>query len=208
LSDGGHFENLGLYELVRRRCRFILCVDAAADGARAFADLGNAVHKCRVDFGADIDIDVSALAPRADGTAARSCAVGRITYADGSTGTVLYLKPTLTGQEPADVLHYARSHPCFPHEPTSDQYFDETQFESYRRLGEDIARRALEPAIERLREQDGGDDGSDGGDQHGRWPLAPGLQDSHTRDRLLAALRQHWALPPQRPPHDTGPRAT
>src|SRR5690606_2993900 len=60
LSDGGHFENLGLYELVRRRCRFILCVDAAADPARAFGDLGNAVHKCRVDFGAEIDIDVSA----------------------------------------------------------------------------------------------------------------------------------------------------
>src|SRR5690606_37025815 len=96
------------------------------------------------------------LVPREDGSAERSCAVGRITYADGSGGTVLYLKPTLTGEEPADVLHYARSHPCFPHEPTSDQYFDEAQFESYRRLGEDIARRALEPALERLRTAAGG----------------------------------------------------
>ena len=67
LSDGGHFENLGLYELVRRRCRFVLCVDAGADPARCFADLGNAVHKCRVDFGADIRIDVNALKPAADG---------------------------------------------------------------------------------------------------------------------------------------------
>ena len=184
LSDGGHFENLGLYELVRRRCRFILCVDAAADGARAFADLGNAVHKCRVDFGADIDIDVAALAPGADGLAGRSCAVGRITYADGSAATLLYLKPTLVGEEPADVLHYARSHPCFPHEPTSDQYFDEAQFESYRRLGEDIARRALEPALERV-------GAAPGMPNHGK----AGLVDSVLKGKLLIALRERWVAP-------------
>src|SRR5690606_20326029 len=91
------------------RCRFILCVDAAADPARAFADLGNAVHKCRVDFGADIDLDVSGLVPRDDGTAARSCAVGRITYADGATGTLLYLKPTLTGEEPLSKIALKQS---------------------------------------------------------------------------------------------------
>ncbi len=184
LSDGGHFENLGLYELVRRRCRFILCVDAAADAARAFGDLGNAVHKCRVDFGAEIDIDVAALAPRADGLSERSCAVGRIAYADGSSGTLLYLKPSLTGEEPADIAHYARSHACFPHEPTSDQYFDEAQFESYRRLGEDIATRALAPVLERI----------------GAEPGAPrqdelGLHDSALKEKLLIALRQRWVAP-------------
>ncbi|MGJ4803428.1 hypothetical protein ACQYVW_09320 [Luteimonas sp. SDU82] len=184
LSDGGHFENLGLYELVRRRCRFILCVDAAADAGRAFGDLGNAVHKCRVDFGAEIDIDVSALAPRADGLTERSCAVGRIAYADGSSGTLLYLKPGLTGEEPADIAHYARSHACFPHEPTSDQFFDEAQFESYRRLGEDIATRALAPVLERV----------------GAEPGAPrhaelGVHDSALKEKLLIALRQRWVAP-------------
>lgn len=184
LSDGGHFENLGIYELVRRRCRFILCVDAAADPRSGFADLGNAVHKCRVDFGANIDIDVTALMPREDGRAERSCAVGRIAYADGSSGTLLYLKPTLTGEEPADILHYARSHPSFPHEPTSDQFFDEAQFESYRRLGEDIAERALAPVLERL----------------GAEPGAPrhdelGVHDSALKEKLLIALRQRWVSP-------------
>ena len=184
LSDGGHFENLGLYELVRRRCRFILCVDAAADADRAFGDLGNAVHKCRVDFGAEIDVDVSALAPRGDGLAERSCAVGRIRYADGSSGTLLYLKPSLTGEEPADIAHYARSHACFPHEPTSDQFFDEAQFESYRRLGEDIATRALAPVLERV----------------GAEPGAPrhaelGVHDSALKEKLLIALRQRWVAP-------------
>jgi hypothetical protein len=61
LSDGGHFENLGLYELVRRRCRRIICVDAGADPHRAFGDLGNAVQKCRVDFGVEIEIDTYPL---------------------------------------------------------------------------------------------------------------------------------------------------
>lgn len=184
LSDGGHFENLGLYELVRRKCRFILCVDAAADGDRAFADLGNAVHKCRVDFGANLDIDVAALAPQADGLAERSCAVGRIAYADGSHGTVLYLKPTLTGEEPADILHYARSHACFPHEPTSDQFFDEAQFESYRRLGEDIAQRALDPVLERV----GAEPGTP---RNGELDV----QDSALKEKLLIALRQRWVAP-------------
>ncbi|MCW5581105.1 MAG: cytochrome b/b6 domain-containing protein [Luteimonas sp.] len=184
LSDGGHFENLGLYELVRRRCRFILCVDAAADGDRAFADLGNAVHKCRVDFGANIDIDVTALAPRDGGLAERSCAVGRIAYADGSSGTLLYLKPTLTGEEPADILHYARAHGCFPHEPTSDQFFDEAQFESYRRLGEDIAQRALDPALERI----GAEPGTP---RNGELDV----HDSALKEKLLIALRQRWVAP-------------
>ncbi|WP_149195098.1 hypothetical protein [Luteimonas suaedae] len=184
LSDGGHFENLGLYELVRRRCRFILCVDAGTDPGRTFADLGNAVQKCRVDFGASIDIDVRGLQPQADEPAARSCAVGRIHYADGSRGTLLYLKPTLTGEEPADILHYARTHARFPHEATRDQYFDEAQFESYRRLGEDIAERALAPVLERI----GAEVGAPG---HAEL----GLHDSGRKRRLLIALRQHWVTP-------------
>lgn len=182
LSDGGHFENLGLYELVRRRCRFILSVDAAADPERGFADLGNAVQKCRIDFGVDIHIDVSALRPQADGLAARSCAVGSIEYPDGSRGTLLYVKPTLTGEEPTDIQHYARSHPSFPHEPTSDQYFDEAQFESYRRLGQDVMLRALEPVLQRA--------GAEvGAVRHEEL----GVHDSKLKEKLLIALRHQWA---------------
>lgn len=182
LSDGGHFENLGLYELVRRRCRFILCVDAAADPGRRFADLGNAVQKCRVDFGVEIRIDTAALQPQADGLARRSCAVGEIVYPDDSRGTLLYLKPTLTGEEPTDIQHYASAHPSFPHEPTADQFFDEAQFESYLRLGLDVAARAIEPALERAGAQVG----------------APGHDDLNLREpgpkaSLLRVMRQLWA---------------
>jgi hypothetical protein len=182
LSDGGHFENLGLYELVRRRCRFIVSVDAAADPERGFADLGNAVQKCRVDFGVDINLDVSALRPQANGLAARSCAVGTIEYRDGSRGTLLYVKPTLTGEEPNDIQHYARTHPSFPHEPTVDQYFDEAQFESYRRLGQDVMMRALEPVLERV--------GAEvGAVRHEEL----GVQDSELKEKILIALRHQWA---------------
>lgn len=138
LSDGGHFENLGVYELVRRRVPFIIASDAGQDGAHSFDDLGNAIEKCRADFGIDIDLDVAALRPV--GTASLShCAVGTIHYEQAdhtmAPGTILYLKSTLTGDEPSDVLRYASLHAEFPHESTADQFFDESQFESYRALG-------------------------------------------------------------------------
>ena len=179
LSDGGHFENLGLYELVRRRCRFVLCVDAGCDREATFADLGNAVLKCRVDFGVDIVIDVSPLVPAADGLSSQSCAVGRIDYPDAPPGTLLYVRPTLTGAEPTDIRHYARAHPRFPHEPSSDQYFDEAQFESYRRLGEDAMARAIAPMLDQL------------DDETRRAGL--GLRDSERKVKLLTALVRHWA---------------
>lgn len=135
LSDGGHFENLGLYELVRRRCRLIVVCDAGCDPEPfAFEDLGNAVRKCRCDFGAEIRIDLAPLvAPTGD---RRRFTVGRIDYADGHRGVLVYVKPVVTGQEPADLRHYHAAHPRFPHQTTADQWFDESQFESYRKLGE------------------------------------------------------------------------
>ena len=144
LSDGGHFENLGLYELVRRRCRYIIACDAGQDGALTFEDLGNAIEKCRADFGVDIEMEVKQI--RLDGSSGQSawhCAVGTIRYdqadAAETPGTVLYIKSSLTGDEPADVLRYAALHVEFPHESTSDQFFDESQFESYRALGYHVA---------------------------------------------------------------------
>jgi hypothetical protein len=140
LSDGGHFENLGLYELVRRRCRYIIACDAGQDGALTFEDLGNAIEKCRADFGVDIEMQVKQIRlDAATGHSGWHCAVGTIRYdqadAAETPGTLLYIKSTLTGDEPADVLRYAALHAEFPHESTGDQFFDESQFESYRALG-------------------------------------------------------------------------
>lgn len=157
LSDGGHFENLGLYEMVSRRCRRVVVSDAGCDGEYAYEDLGNAIRKVRVDLGVPITFDARLPFRRdVDGKRPGCCvAVGRIHYsaveasrpgetADDLDGVLLYLKPALTGGEPKDVYNYARAHPAFPHESTGDQFFDEAQFESYRALGQHMASRALD----------------------------------------------------------------
>jgi hypothetical protein len=153
LSDGGHFENTALYELVRRRLRKIVCVDAGADPERSFADLGNAIHKCRVDFGVEIDIDLVPLRARQPGALpVAAFAIGRILYPGTSVeGVLIVVKPTLVRArgEPIDVQAYAEQNPDFPQQTTADQFFNESQFESYRRLGLFVGEAALVEATRR-----------------------------------------------------------
>jgi patatin-like phospholipase len=141
LSDGGHFENLGLYEMVRRRCHFILVSDAGCDPAGALEDLGNAVRKIWIDLGIRIEFDRIDVTPRqtppVDGV---YCALGRIRYPEeeAKEGALIYVKPGFHGSEPADVRAFAALHKDFPHESTADQWFSESQMESYRALGSHI----------------------------------------------------------------------
>jgi hypothetical protein len=138
LSDGGHFENLALYEMVVRRCRSIVILDGGCDADFTYEDLGNALRKIRIDLGVPIEFDDARLAPLRSRT--RRAAVARIRYsAVDSTkkdGWLLYVKPMLLGNEPPDVQSYAASSPTFPHESTSNQWFNESQTESYRMLGQ------------------------------------------------------------------------
>lgn len=137
LSDGGHFENLGLYEMVRRRCRFIVVLDGGADPQFTFDDLGNALRKIRIDLRIPIHFDGATMRLMRDGR--RRSAVARIQYSavDGpcEDGKLLILKPMQLGTEPPDVESYHRANPDFPHQTTADQWFDEAQTESYRMLG-------------------------------------------------------------------------
>ena len=144
LSDGGHFENLGLYQTVLRRCHFIVVSDGGEDPECAFVDLGEAVRKIRIDFGIPIDFETMSIYPRsaidALKTPGHNCAVGRIRYsvvdgADAPDGIIVYIKPACYGDEPRDIYEYFKTNPTFPHESTSDQFFSESQFESYRMLG-------------------------------------------------------------------------
>jgi hypothetical protein len=137
LSGGGHFENLGLYEMVRRRCRFIVVSDAGRDPDAALADLGNAVRKVSIDFGARVRFDSLEVAPVARPAKPASFAwVGQIWYPCSDTpGWLLYLRPTYQGDETADIRGYAEANPSFPQESTSEQWFGESQFEAYRALG-------------------------------------------------------------------------
>ncbi|RXH54240.1 patatin-like phospholipase family protein [Granulicella sibirica] len=143
ISDGGHFENLGVYELIRRRCKVIIASDAECDEDLEFGGLGNLVRICATDFGAIIDIDVKAIRERKEGRSLEHCTVGKIKYSNGSIGYLLYLKASVTGDEDIGIAQYRSAHPSFPHEATSDQFFTEGQFESYRKLGLHIVRYAL-----------------------------------------------------------------
>ena len=111
VSDGGHFENLGIYELVRRRCRVIVACDAECDSKLTFGSLGNVIRLCETDFRARIDIDVESIRRGRDsGVSGGHCAVGRITYSNGSRGYLIYLKSSLTGDEEVSIEQYQASH--------------------------------------------------------------------------------------------------
>ncbi len=141
LSDGGHFENLGLYEMVQRRCRFIVVSDAGWDPGITFEDLGNAVRKISIDLNVRIEFDTLQISPRKNPPVTGSCiATARIYYPEtgAPVGQLLYIKPSYRGTEPASVRGYAEANPSFPHEPTTDQTFGKSQFEAYRALGEYI----------------------------------------------------------------------
>src|SRR5262249_45495180 len=144
LSDGGHFDNLGLHEMILRRCHFILISDAGCDATFTFEDLGNAVRKVRIDMGIPIEFykpfRLYSRSEKDMSAQGRYCAVGLIKYSeiDGEqapNGLLVYIKPAVYGNEPRDVYQYARQNELFPHQPTSDQFFSESQFESYRKLG-------------------------------------------------------------------------
>jgi hypothetical protein len=140
LSDGGHFENLGLWSMVARRCGVIVVSDAGCDPDYAFADLANAVRRIRIDLGIPIEIDGLTMSKAGQGVSNPHAVLGRIKYSvvDGPTvsdGVLLYVKATLSGDEPVDIRNFAAVHPAFPHDPTSNQFFDEDRFESYRALG-------------------------------------------------------------------------
>ncbi len=143
LSDGGHFENLGLYELVRRQCDYIIISDAGADPEFHFGDLGHAIELVRTDFGVNIDIDIEKTRPDQSGFSEQAYSLGSITYDGGKTGTLLYIKTAFIKGLPADVVTYRANHPMFPDESTADQFFDEAQFEAYRELGYRIGKQLL-----------------------------------------------------------------
>ncbi len=142
LSDGGHFENLGLYELIRRRCKYIIVCDATADPNFTYSDLARVSQLVRVDFGAEIEIDTRPLMPQevcpTDEHLVYSrqpCVAGKVTYRNGDVGTILYIDTCMFKGLPEDIYGYQRHNRKFPDEPTTDQFFNERQFEAYRELG-------------------------------------------------------------------------
>jgi hypothetical protein len=138
LSDGGHLENLGAFELLRRKCKLIIIGDGEADPALSLGAMATLIRFAQVDLDADIDIDLDDLRIDERGISTKHAALGTVRYADGSVGRILYLKPSVTGHEAPDVRYYKDQNPDFPHETTADQWFDDDQFDAYRCLGEEV----------------------------------------------------------------------
>jgi len=175
LTDGGHFEVLGLYELIRRRLPFIIAVDATADPDYQFEDVAILTRVVRLDFGAELSWIDPARSRRpgmhgwnpidaAAGTAVpdwiqawlnldalgglremsrdgpHSAALARITYKSGGESWLLLVKASVPRAVPVDVRFYETQSATFPNEPTTDQFFSDAQWESYRKLGQTIGR--------------------------------------------------------------------
>jgi hypothetical protein len=149
LTDGGHVENLGIYELLRRRCELIIVIDAEADPKMTFGSYVRAQRYARIDLGAVMHLPWRRIAARSLLTQANQmkpdepevdkqgphCAIGRIDYDRGGTGYLIYVKSSVTGDEKDYIKDYNARHLAFPHETTADQFFSEEQFEVYRALG-------------------------------------------------------------------------
>ncbi|MGH8548786.1 MAG: patatin-like phospholipase family protein [Methylococcales bacterium] len=156
LSDGGHFENMAMYELIRRRARLILVSDGGEDADFTFSDFQTTVRRIESDFGVRIrfrDDGPDSVIPYARQTPAyppdtkfswQGYLLADILYprpdSDPSEGEkyqglLVYIKSTLLKNSNFKIKGYKAQNPAFPHQSTSDQFFDEVQFESYRELG-------------------------------------------------------------------------
>jgi hypothetical protein len=109
--------------------------------------LGNLIRTCETDFGALIELDVKSIRTQKDSYSLAHCAVGQIKYSNGSIGYLVYLKASITGDEPVSVAQYCSVHSTFPHETTVDQFFSEDQFESYRKLGHHVVQHSFRDAV-------------------------------------------------------------
>ncbi|HME41175.1 MAG TPA: hypothetical protein VKG63_19625 [Steroidobacteraceae bacterium] len=146
LSDGGHIENMATYELLRRRCKYVVCVDGEADPAYTFSGLMILVRHAQLDFGIRIEPRLDDMRPDPKShyskTHATLCRIHYPAAADGrpaATGLLLYMRLSVTGNEPELIRRYRLKCPDFPHQSTVDQFFGEEQFEAYRELGVHVA---------------------------------------------------------------------
>ncbi|MBF0621466.1 MAG: hypothetical protein HQL54_06025 [Magnetococcales bacterium] len=152
LTDGGHFENLGVYELIRRQCDTIIVSDAGMDSEWKFEDLGNLIELLEEDCLAEItDLDLDLISPDERGRSPLPVIRGKIRYinADSSSGepkdgVLIYVKTTMPKDLKDESIEiYKRQNPDFPDQSTMDQFFDRAQFEAYRQLGNEIGQKVV-----------------------------------------------------------------
>ncbi len=171
VSDGGHFENMGVYALLKREAKLIVAADCGADPDYTFGDLNRLVRIARIDFNAKITflklkkaedmatppVEVPAhlrgfgtLEEVASPDSSSYLVLAKIRYQSDEEGYLIVLKPALIHTLPIDLLTYKSANPTFPQQTTADQFFDEAQWESYFRLGEVLGRTLTEDSVAKL----------------------------------------------------------
>lgn len=169
LSDGGHFENTGAFELLRRRVKYGLVLDATLDGSGKQQHLADLIRLAREHLGVEGRIltssEIGALPERSPGdyyspkgSAASTGVISTdpkgtvsphyvtpIMFSDrfGYEALFLFVRPVVTDDASFDVTTFAAKHKSFPNSSTFIQSFTSEQWESYRKLGETIGRRFL-----------------------------------------------------------------
>lgn len=184
VTDGGHYENLGLVELLQRGCTEIYCFDASGDPVDSFATLGQAIALARTDAGVEIEIDPETLVPKAGegddiGYASQQHVIGTFEYRDGRRGRLAYVRAAVTATVPWDVRAYAKKDKVFPSNPTTSQLYTGERFEAYRLLGVHGARAAIDEMESSLAQSrppsvDGADGPQPGGDETAMRPAVSG----------------------------------
>ena len=179
VTDGGHYENLGLIELLRRGCTIIYCFDASGGDVDTFYTLGEAIELARIEPDVQVEITIDPRDLKLDkdlGFCSNDHVRGTFAYPDGiTTGKLVYCRAAVTKDAPYDIRSFQQKDPRFPHHSTADQLFDEYKFEAYRALGAYTAQRAVDD----MAELPAGD------------PQAPGpglTSDAHRTDRAAGAL--------------------
>jgi hypothetical protein len=169
VSDGGHYDNLGLVELLRHRCTDIYCFDATSDAEGFATALGRSLALAYDELGVTITLDdhpdaaMPGAAPAENQSelkarlAVKAVLTGRIDYPDlgndlpAAMGTLVIGRATLTPDTPWEVLRHAATHRLFPHDATGDQWFDDTKFNAYTALGRHVGRCAVNEMAARHR---------------------------------------------------------
>lgn len=154
LSDGGHFENTGAYALLRQQASLIVIADCGADPDYRFYDLENLIRRARIDLSAEITFmkprpgacgpcvgPFGSLNDLASANSQACLALAQVRYESGATGQIVLVKPNVSATLPVDLVNFKAANPLFPQQPTTDQFFDEAQWESYFRLGAEIGSR-------------------------------------------------------------------
>jgi hypothetical protein len=141
VADGGHRDNLGLVEQLREQPAVSIVLDASGDRPGSFTTLRQAVELAGIELGAEVDVDMTSVAPRPHDEPLDCVATGRVTHADGSIGRIIYAKAQISDAAPVELRQFAAANPPFPDYSTGDQYLTEEEFDMLVALGEHLAER-------------------------------------------------------------------